>query len=126
MGAITPVAAGTAGYVDKVRGMYTGAQTGGQALLSVGSIDNNRTRFRQLMFYFATIADGDTWASGIAGIKGAFWHGDTDNADPCNVSTTDLVGNIVFETGGATSNGWVLLFIDSEMGAASGQGFSIR
>lgn len=124
MAAKTPVAAGTTGYVDKIRGLYTGVRAAAEALLAVGTIDNNRTRYRQLLFYFSDIDDGDTWASGIQGIKGVFWSGDTANGDACNASLTNADGTILFETVATSDvNGWVLLFIDDN---DSAHGFSIR
>lgn len=124
MAAKTPVAAGTAGYVDKIRGVYTGVRAAAEAILTVGSIDNNRTRFRQLLYYFSDIDDGDTWASGIANIKAVFWMGDTANGDACNASLNNADGTILFETVSTSDvNGWVLLFIDDQ---DSAHGFSIR
>lgn len=124
MAAKTPVAAGTAGYVDKIRGLYTGVRAAAEAILTVGSIDNNRTRFRQMVFYFSDIDDGDTWASGIQGIKACWWMGDTANGDACNVSLTNADGSILFETVATSDvNGWVLLMIDDQ---DSAHGLSIR
>lgn len=113
MAAKTPVAAGTAGYVDKVRGVYTGVRAAAEAILTVGSVSNTRNRYRQMVFYFADIDDGDTWASGIQNIKAVWWMGDTANGDACNAALTNADGTITFETVATSDvNGWVLLMID--------------
>lgn len=115
MAAKTPVAAGTAGYVDQIRGVYTGVRASTEAILSVGTVDNNRTRFRQLIRYFSDIDDGDTWASGISGIKAVFWSGDAEAGDACNAVLTDADGTITFETVTTSNvNGFVLLMIESD------------
>ncbi len=124
MAAKTPVSAGTAGYVDKVRGVYTGVRAATDAILTVGTVDNNRLRFRQILFYFSDIDDGDTWASGIQNIKAVFWMGDTANGDACNAALTNADGTITFETVSTSDvNGWVLLMIDD---GDSAHGFSQR
>ena len=122
MAAKTPVSAGTAGYVDQVRGVYTGARGSAESILSVGTISNNRLRFRQLIFFFSDIDDGDTWTSGIPGIQAVFWSGDTEATDAVNaVLTTAATGEITFETT-STSNlsGFVLLMIDDGNDPARG------
>lgn len=124
MPAKTPVLAGTVGYVDKVRGIYTGVRPlATDALLTVGSIDNNRLRFRQLLYYFADLDDLDTWASGILGIKGLFWSGDT-LTDQANAALSNADGTVTFSTPVAgNANGWLLVLIDSDNPA---HGFSQR
>jgi len=110
----TPVAAGTAGYVDRTRGLYTGVRAGSEGILAVGAIED-RTALRTQIFYFDNIDDGDIWTSNITGIKAAFWSGETEATDAVNaVLTTAATGAITFETT-ATSDlaGFVLLFIDS-------------
>jgi hypothetical protein len=115
LAAKTPVAAGTAGYVSKTRGVYTGVRAVGEAILTVGTISNTRNRYRQLVFYFADIDDGDTWASGIQNIKACWWMGDTTNGDACNAALTNADGTITFETVSTSDvNGWVLLMIDDQ------------
>lgn len=124
MAAKTPVSAGTAGYVDKVRGVYTGVRASAEAILSVGTNNNNRLRFRQLIFYFSDIDDGDTWASGIANIKAVFWSGDAEGGDAVNAVLTNADGTITFETTATSDlNGFVLLMIDDDDAA---HGFSAR
>lgn len=121
MPAKTPVAAGTAGYVDITRGMYTGVRTSAQALLAVGTLDDNRNKYRTVIRYFADIDDGDTWASGILGIKAVFWAGDAEGGDACNAVLTNADGTITFETVSTSNvNGWVLLFIDDKFAREGG------
>jgi hypothetical protein len=115
LAAKTPVAAGTAGYVDKVRGVYTGVRGSTEALIAVGTVSNTRNRYRQMVFYFDNIDDGDTWASGIQNIKAVFWSGDAEAGDACNAVLTVADGTITFETVATSDvNGWVLLFIDDQ------------
>lgn len=122
MAAKTPVAVGTAGYVDRVRGVYTGVRASAEAILTVGTNNNNRLRFRQLIFYFSDIDDGDTWASGIQNIQAVFWSGDAEAGDACNAVLTNADGTITFETVATNDvNGFVLLMIDD---ADSAHGFS--
>lgn len=121
MAAKTPVSAGTAGYVDQVRGVYTGVRDSAESILSVGTVSNARNRFRQLIFYFSDIDDGDTWASGIQNIQAVFWSGDTEATDAVNAVLTNADGTITFETT-STSNlsGFVLLMIDEPNDPARG------
>lgn len=115
MAAKTPVAAGTAGYVDKVRGIYTGVRASAEALIAVGTVSNTRNRYRQMIFYFDNVDDGDTWASGIQNIKAVFWSGDAEAGDAVNAVLTNADGTITFETTATSDlNGWVLLFIDDQ------------
>lgn len=115
MAAKTPVAAGTAGYVDKVRGVYTGVRASTEALIAVGTVSNTRNRYRQMIFYFDNIDDGDTWASGIQNIKAVFWSGDAEAGDAVNAVLTNADGTITFETTATSDlNGWVLLMIDDQ------------
>ena len=120
MAAVTPVTAGTAGYVDRSRGLYVGVRASSEAILTVGTLSNDRSRFETIVVYFASIADGDTWASGIPGIKAAFWSGDANDADLANATLTDAAtGTITFQTG-TTVNGFLLLFVESGQSAALG------
>lgn len=115
MAAKTPVAAGTAGYVDKVRGLYTGVRAAAETLIAVGTVSNTRNRYRQMVFYFDNVDDGDTWASGIQNIKACFWSGDAEGGDAVNAVLTDANGTITFETTAtADTNGWLLLMIDDQ------------
>lgn len=125
MAAKTPVSAGTTGYVDAVRGVWTGARGSAEVIQTVGTLSNNRTRFRQLIYYFSDIDDGDTWTSGLPNIQACFWSGDTEAGDACNaVLTTAATGVITFETVSTSDiSGYLLVMLDTDDTA---HGFSQR
>jgi hypothetical protein len=120
MAAKTPVSVGTTGHVDPDRGIYTHTGAATEVVLTNGSKDDNRLRFIQKIYYFSDIDDGDTWASGIAGIKACFWMGDDVDTDAACASAA-ATGVVTFETAAASDiNGWLLLFIDPITSGLSG------
>ncbi len=122
MAAITPAAAGTANYIDPIRGLATGVVTAGESYLVEGTVVATRLTFITELYYFNSVGDGDTWASGISGIQAAFWQGDANGADAASATLDTAAGSIEFETnGGSALSGWVLLFIDPTTSGRSGR-----
>jgi hypothetical protein len=120
MAAKTPEVYPTAGAVDITRGLYTiqGAST--VVTLTTGTLQDNRLKYIQEIYYFANIDDGDTWASGITGIMACFWQGDDVDVDAACASAS-AAGSVTFETAAASDiNGWLLLFIDPIVSGRSG------
>jgi hypothetical protein len=121
MAAKTPTVAGSANYIDAIRGLQIGPIATSEAYLANGSVSQDRNSFITELYYFSNIDDGDTWASGINGIKAAFWQGETAATDAVNVSVTDAAGNLFFETNSVSDlSGWVLLFIDPVVAGRAG------
>ncbi len=121
MAAIFPAVAGAADYIDPQRGLPTGPVTGGESFLVEGSISRDRLSMVTEMYYFASVGDGDTWATAIQGIVAAFWLGDANAADGANATIDDAAGQVTFFTSGDTVNGWVLLFIDPSVAGRQGR-----
>jgi len=120
MAAKTPETFPTTGAVDLLRGLWTiqGAST--VVTLTTGTYVDNRLGYIQEIYYFANIDDGDTWASGITGIKACFWQGDDVDVDAACASAS-AAGAVTFETAAASDiNGWLLLFIDPIISGKSG------
>ena len=121
MAAKTPTAAGSANYIDRIRGLQVGPIATGEAYLANGTTSSERNSYITELYYFSDIDDGDTWASGIRGIKSAFWQGEDASTDAVNVSPTDAAGNLFFESNSIDNlSGWVLLFIDPVVAGRAG------
>ena len=121
MAAKTPVSAGTAGYVDQIRGVYTGVLGSSETFIADGTLSNNRLRYRSLIFYFADIDDGDTWASGIQNIAAVFWQGGVEGTSAVNATLSNADGTITFFTNSVSNlTGFVLLLIDETNDPARG------
>jgi hypothetical protein len=117
MAAKTPVAVGTAGYVDPIRGCPEAPSSAAKTdVISTGyTLGTNRSRFVTRMFYFNDIDNDDTYASGLTGVKIAFWAPDEDLADASSASAVKLAsdaGSIAWENAAADTLGYLLLFVD--------------
>ncbi len=122
MAAKLPVVAGAANYIDPIRALNTGVITSAQTLNANGTLVTERSTYITELYYFdATISNGDTWASGISGIKAAFWQADDVSQDECSVTLGDANGQIDFATSGTLVSGYLLLFIDPVVSGRSGQ-----
>jgi len=123
MAAKTPASFPTAGGVDIHRGLYISPAAGnavGEVMLTVGSREDNRLKYFQEIHYFADLDDGDTWASGIRGIRAVFWMGDDTDTDKAACAWDGVTGLVTFDVENADTNGWVLLFIDPVIGVGRG------
>ncbi len=124
MAAKTPnVAVGDTGFVDLLRGLFTGVTTVGQDLVTDGVKVQSRLNYTQELYYFADIDDADTWASGIPGIQACFWQTDEGAtvADAVSAHLSALDGTITFKAAsGGNGKGWLLLLIDPITGRRGG------
>lgn len=126
MTARTPVSSTEAGYVDPLRGLYTGVITAGQDVLTNGTKSNLRNNYITEIYYFdasESVVDNDTWASGISGIKAVFTQCDEgqSTADAVSAHLDTAAGLIRFKVEQAeTPSFWLLLFIDPSVGRRSG------
>ena len=127
MAVITPVAAGTDGFVDPIRGVYTGTVGPDEGILTEGVRKFDRQNYTTEIYYFSAVADDDTWASGIAGLQAVFFavSEGQDVADATSAHIDNDANDIRFKVeGAATSTGWLLALIDS--GASNRSGYTGR
>jgi hypothetical protein len=130
MAAKTPVSAGTAGFVDPIRGCPEAPTTPNKTdVISTGySLTSNRTRYITEMYYFNDIDNDDEWASGITGIQIAFWAPDEDLSDASAAAAVKLngaAGAVAWECAAADTLGYLLLIIDPTEGGRSVMGRGI-
>lgn len=118
----------TAGYVDPVRGIYEppAAPAGTDVQTVQYTRTANRGNYVTRMYYFTSVADGNTWTSPFpsAAIKGVFTStDDVDDATPDTIGAylADANGTIQF-TAGATGSCFLLLLIDPALAGRGGEG----
>ena len=118
MAAKTPLTTkSTAGYVDPALGLYTecagrtnstAATTTNNIKSDVGDVMSNRNGLKLSVFFFTDIDSGDTWASGLKGVKATAWQGADATDDVGNaVLTAAATGTISFIVTNANSEGWL-------------------
>ncbi len=111
------------GYVDPLRGIYTGIVTAGQNILDDATKVQDRLNFTSEIIFVTAIQDNETLALGIPGIVAVFFAVDEGQttADPTSAHLDDAAGTIRFKVeGSATSSGWLLIFIDPVIGRNRG------
>ena len=118
----TPVAAGTAGFVDVTRGLPEASDAPAVTdVISTGyTLSSNRSRYITRLYFFNDIDDGDSWLSGITGIKFVMYAGDDADVDLGNATLTSASGAITFQAATTAQQAWVLLFIDPAESGLSG------
>lgn len=124
MAAKTPnLLIGDTGFVDPLRGIYTGVTAVGDDLVADGTRLQTRNNFTSEVYYFPDIDDADTWASGIPGIQACFWQTDEGAtvADAVSAHLTNADGTVTFKAAsGGNGKGWLLLLIDPLLSHRSG------
>ena len=109
MAAVTPVTDNTtAGHTVAGMSVYGGVNPISTALITVGKHHANRNGAKLSIFYFSSVDDTDTWASGIKNIIATAWQADQADADICATTlTTALTGEVTWDCQNASSNGWL-------------------
>ena len=119
----TQAASTVNGYVDPIRGLYTGKVTAGQNILDDGVYVRDRANYTTEIIFITAIADNETLQLGIPGIKAVFFAVDEgqSTADACNAHIDADSGLIRFKVeASATASGWLLLFIDPSVSHRAG------
>lgn len=112
----TVTAAGTAGYVDRTRGIPEAPASPAltDIIKTAYSLTANRSRYITEMYHFTSIDDTDTWASGITGIQIVFAANALAMGDDDNVCArlTSAGGVVTFQAEANGGEAYILLFVD--------------
>lgn len=127
MAAVTVSTAATdTGYVDPIRGAFSGTQADTESILTVGTFSRDRHKWSTYLAYVSVAADADTLdcsaVLGIQGVKMAFWKGLSMNAtveDHVNVSVNGT-DTLIFECA-AAAQGYLLIFYVEEQPGRKGR-----
>lgn len=114
MPAQTPATSATAGYVDPIRGLYTGPVALTETVLANATRISDRSKLRTKLVYFSgAVSDGDTYAA-PSGVKAVFTsENDPNGATHCNATITSG-STVTFDCTGNVTGIWLLMFIDSD------------
>lgn len=83
-------------------------------LTTNGKIHNDLRGKDKRVFYFSSVGDTDTWASGISGITAVYWQGDDVDTDIATAYVSaGSTGTITFQTNGAGFSGEILVLCDT-------------
>jgi hypothetical protein len=110
MGAVTPtLTVATAGYtVPNMPSVYGGVNAGGASLITNGTHHANANDLDLQIYFFASVDNGSTWASGIPGIVALAVQGDDIDTDRVAATLTDAAsGAVEFGSENGTTPCWV-------------------
>jgi hypothetical protein len=113
--AITPVSSGTTGYVVPGKGVYGGVtEAGANLLFAIDEHHSNRLGLKMSIYYFESVGNADTWASGIRGIVAVAWQpADADDDAGAPFLSAKETGTIQFQMENAASSGWIWILHSS-------------
>jgi len=107
MAAKTPITDKTNdGYVDPFRGI----RGFGGADVHADGTTINKEGLRHRVFFFPSLDNGDTWASGISGCVACAWQASTANGEGALFFSSEAArktGDIAFITSTGNSEGWM-------------------